>query len=97
MDEEIAQSDISYYAIPGGNNRTYETALYNLRGFEPSWNVLCPTAKRACNRAWFSAKQVENWSGMTSRTLYNRLSELEEYQRISTFARFGKRGYSDNI
>lgn len=29
-DEEIAQSDISYYAIPGGNNRTYETALYNL-------------------------------------------------------------------
>ena len=29
-DEEIAQSDISYYAIPGGNHRTYETALYNL-------------------------------------------------------------------
>lgn len=29
-DEEIAQSDISYYAIPGGNNRTYETTLYNL-------------------------------------------------------------------
>ena len=22
--------------------------------------ALCPTAKRACNRAWFSAKQVEN-------------------------------------
>ena len=36
MDEKIAQSDISYYAIPGGNNRTYETALYNLSGFEPS-------------------------------------------------------------
>ena len=32
-DEEIAQSDISYYAIPGGNNRTYETALYNLNVF----------------------------------------------------------------
>lgn len=29
-DEEIAYCDISYYAIPGGNNRTYETALYNL-------------------------------------------------------------------
>lgn len=29
-DEEIAQSDILDYAIPGGNNRTYETALYNL-------------------------------------------------------------------
>ena len=29
-DEEIAQSDISDYAIPGGNNRTYETTIYNL-------------------------------------------------------------------
>lgn len=29
-DEEIAYCDISQYAIPGGNNRTYETALYNL-------------------------------------------------------------------
>ena len=50
--------------------------------------ALCPTAKRACNRAWFSAKQVENWSGMTNRTLYNRLSELEEYQRISRLQDF---------
>lgn len=32
-DEEIAQSDIFDYAIPGGNNRTYETALYNLNVF----------------------------------------------------------------
>lgn len=29
-DEEIAYCDISQYAIPGGNNRTYETTLYNL-------------------------------------------------------------------
>ena len=50
--------------------------------------AMCPTAKRACNRAWFSAKQVENWSGMTNRTLYNRLSELEEYQRISRLQDF---------
>ena len=37
--------------------------------------ALCPTAKRACNRAWFSAKQVENWSGMTNRTLYHKRAE----------------------
>ena len=29
-DEEIAYCDISQYAISGGNNRTYETSLYNL-------------------------------------------------------------------
>ena len=29
-DEEIAYCDISQYAISGGNNRTYETTLYNL-------------------------------------------------------------------
>ena len=34
------------------------------------------------------AKQVENWSGMTNRTLYNRLSELDEYQRISRLQDF---------
>ena len=28
-DEEIAYCDISQYAISGGNNRTYETSLYN--------------------------------------------------------------------
>ena len=50
--------------------------------------ALCPTAKRACNRAWVTAKQIENWSGMTNRTLYNRLSELEEYQRISRLQDF---------
>ena len=50
--------------------------------------ALCPTAKRACNRAWVTAKQIESWSGMTNRTLYNRLSELEEYQRISRLQDF---------
>ena len=29
--------------------------------------ALCPTAKRACDRAWLSAKQVENWSKMPKR------------------------------
>ena len=45
--------------------------------------ALCPTAKRACNRAWFSAKQVENWSEMSTKTLNRRLHELEECERIS--------------
>ena len=25
-----------------------------------------PTAKRACDRAWVTAKQIENWSGMST-------------------------------
>lgn len=40
-------------------------------------------AERPCDKIWFTVKQIEEWSGMTNRTLYNRLSELEEYQRIS--------------
>ena len=45
--------------------------------------ALCPTAKRACDRAWVSAKQIENWSGMSTKTLWRRLNELEECERIS--------------
>ena len=45
--------------------------------------ALCPTAKRACNRAWFSAKQVENWSEMATKTLWRWLERLEKARRIS--------------
>ena len=45
--------------------------------------ALCPTAKRACDRAWVSAKQIENWSGMSTMTLNRRLHDLEECERIS--------------
>ena len=31
--------------------------------------ALCPTAKRACDRAWVTAKQIENWSGMSKKDL----------------------------
>ena len=48
--------------------------------------AMCPTAKRACDRAWFSAKQIENWSGMSTKTLWRRLKELEECERISRFS-----------
>ena len=45
--------------------------------------AVCPTAKRACDRAWFSAKQIENWSEMSTMTLNRRLHELEDCERIS--------------
>lgn len=45
--------------------------------------ALCPTAKRACDRAWVTAKQIENWSKMSTKTLNRRLHELEECERIS--------------
>lgn len=40
-------------------------------------------AERPCDKIWFTVKQIEEWSGMTNRTLYNRLNELEECERIS--------------
>ena len=45
--------------------------------------ALCPTAKRACDRAWVTAKQVENWSGMSTTTLWRWLGKLEKARRIS--------------
>lgn len=46
--------------------------------------ALCPTAKRACNRAWFSAKQVENWSEMSKMTLWRWLERIEKARRIAS-------------
>lgn len=45
--------------------------------------ALCPTAKRKHDRAWFSAKQVENWSEMSKTTLWRWLEKLEKARRIS--------------
>ena len=45
--------------------------------------ALCPSAKRACDRAWLSAKQVENWSKMPKKTLWRWLEKLEKAHRIS--------------
>ena len=44
--------------------------------------ALCPTAKRACDRAWVTAKQIENWSKMPKKTLWRRLNKLEDVGRI---------------
>ena len=45
--------------------------------------ALCPTAKRACDRAWCTAKQIENWSGMSKMTLWRWLERIEKARRIS--------------
>ena len=44
--------------------------------------ALFPTAKRACDRAWVTAKNLEEWSGMSKTTMWRRLSKLDEVGRI---------------
>lgn len=46
--------------------------------------ALCPTAKRACDRAWVTAKQLEDWSGMSKMTLWRWLEKLEKARRIAS-------------
>ena len=46
--------------------------------------ALCPTAKRACDRAWVTAKQIENWSKMSKTTLWRWLEKLEKARRIQS-------------
>ena len=46
--------------------------------------ALCPTAKRACDRAWVSAKNVEVWSRMSKTTLWRWLEKLEKARRIQS-------------
>ena len=48
--------------------------------------ALCPTAKRACDRAWVTAKQIENWSKMSTTTLWRWLEKLEKARRIASFS-----------
>ena len=43
----------------------------------------CPTAKRACDRAWVTAKQIEEWSKMSKTTLWRWLERIEKARRIS--------------
>ena len=42
----------------------------------------CPTAKRACDRAWVTAKQIEEWSKMSKTTLWRWLERIEKARRI---------------
>ena len=40
--------------------------------------ALCPTAKRACDRAWCTAKNLEVWSEMSKTTLWRWLDFASE-------------------
>ena len=44
--------------------------------------ALCPTAKRSCDRAWFTEMQIEEWSRMSTDTLWECLKSLEKVSRI---------------
>ena len=44
--------------------------------------ALCPTAERACDRAWFTESQIKEWSRMSETTLWRRLEKLEQVSRI---------------
>ena len=44
------------------------------------------TAKRACDRAWVTAKNLEEWSKMSTTTLWRWLERLEKARRISRFS-----------
>lgn len=46
--------------------------------------ALCPTAKRACDRAWVTAKQIGEWSKMSKKTLWRWLEKLEKARRIAS-------------
>ena len=48
--------------------------------------ALCPSAKRACDRAWVTAKNLEEWSSMSTTTLWRWLGRLEKARRISSFS-----------
>ena len=58
--------------------------------------ALCPTAKRACDRVWFSAKQIENWSEMSTTTSWRWLGRLENARRISSFSDMKKTSIPDS-
>lgn len=44
--------------------------------------ALCPTAKRSCDRAWFTEMQIEEWSRMSTEMLWGSLLRLEKVSRI---------------
>ena len=58
--------------------------------------AVCPTAKRACDRAWVTAKQIENWSKMPKKTLWRWLEKLENASRIQSVSDLTQIKIDDN-
>lgn len=54
-------------------------------------------AERPCDKIWFTAKQIEEWSGMSKGTLRNRLIELEECERIASGQDFNQTPVPDSL
>lgn len=65
----MIEKNISTKLIFGQKHNGIECALY-------------PTAKRACDRAWFTEFQIEEWSRMSMETLWECLKKLEKVSRI---------------
>ena len=84
---QISQDDSSVeYVAPEKNPIT--TIQTNELIFGHTHNgvkcAVCPTAKRACDRAWVTAKQIENWSEMSKTTLWRWFEKLEKARRIQS-------------
>ena len=58
--------------------------------------ALCPTAKRACDRAWVTAKNLEEWSKMSKTTLWRWLEKLENASRIQSVSDMKQIKIDDN-
>ena len=58
--------------------------------------ALCPSAKRACDRAWVTAKQIEEWSKMPKKTLWRWLEKLEKASRIQSVSDMTQIKINDN-
>ena len=58
--------------------------------------AFCPTAKRACDRAWVTAKNLEEWSKMSTTTLWRWLGKLEKARRIASFSDMKKTPIQDS-
>ena len=59
--------------------------------------ALCPTAQRACDRAWFTESQICEWSGMSHSTMYRRIKLLEEKGRIRSCSDLNKTPIPDSL
>lgn len=58
--------------------------------------ALCPSAKRACDRAWVTAKNLEEWSKMSKTTLWRWLEKLENASRIQSVSDMKQIKINDN-
>ncbi len=53
-------------------------------------------AERPCDKIWFTAKQIEEWSGMPKKTLWRWLRRIEKAHRISSCSDLNKTPIPDS-